>query len=70
MVDLVAEKGKWKLSGGSSYSFYYSSSTPHDILGIEVKTRSYPLKEIEALMADYHKENHAGKLVLRVSNDI
>ncbi|KIJ23323.1 hypothetical protein M422DRAFT_786205 [Sphaerobolus stellatus SS14] len=37
--------------------------------GIEVKTRSYPLEDIETLMEDYHKENHAGKLVLRVSED-
>lgn len=38
--------------------------------GIEVRTKAYPLKDIETLMQDYHKENHAGKLVLRVSEDV
>jgi len=37
--------------------------------GIEVKTRAYPLADVETLMKDYHKESHAGKLVLRVSQD-
>ncbi|KIJ35816.1 hypothetical protein M422DRAFT_61229 [Sphaerobolus stellatus SS14] len=37
--------------------------------GIEVRTRSYPLEEIETLIKDYHKETHCGKLVLRVSDD-
>ncbi|KIJ23322.1 hypothetical protein M422DRAFT_39670 [Sphaerobolus stellatus SS14] len=37
--------------------------------GIEVKTRSYPIQDVETLLQDYHKENHAGKLVLRVSDD-
>ncbi|KAF8589806.1 GroES-like protein [Ramaria rubella] len=38
--------------------------------GIEVRTRSYPLEEVETLMQDYHKEGHAGKLVMRVSQDV
>jgi len=37
--------------------------------GIEVKTRTYPLEEVETLMKDYHKESHAGKLVMRISQD-
>ncbi|KAF8577532.1 GroES-like protein [Ramaria rubella] len=38
--------------------------------GIEVKTRSYPLEEIETLVREYHAENHCGKLVLRISQDV
>jgi len=37
--------------------------------GIEVKTRTYPLEEVETLITDYHKESHSGKLVMRVSQD-
>jgi len=37
--------------------------------GIEVKTRAYPLDEVQTLISDYHKPNHCGKLVLRVSSN-
>jgi hypothetical protein len=61
MVDMVAEKGipdAWLVN---------ENDLP---IGIEVKTRVYDLMEIQALMQDYHKENHAGKLVLRISQDL
>jgi D-arabinose 1-dehydrogenase-like Zn-dependent alcohol dehydrogenase len=35
--------------------------------GIEVKTRAYDLKDVPQLIEDYHKDSHAGKLVVRVS---
>ncbi|PWO00881.1 GroES-like protein [Tilletiopsis washingtonensis] len=37
--------------------------------GIEVKTRSYPLEKIHDLLEDYGKPGHAGKLVVRVSDE-
>jgi len=37
--------------------------------GIEVKTRVYALEDIEQLLKDYHKDNRAGKFVLRIFND-
>lgn len=40
------------------------------LIGIEVKTRIYDLEDVEKLMSDYHKEDHSGKLVLRVSDDL
>lgn len=40
------------------------------LIGLEVKTRMYPMQDIETLIADYHKDTHAGKLVMRVSEDL
>lgn len=34
--------------------------------GVEVRTRAYGLEEVPRLLADYGKEGHAGKLVVRV----
>lgn len=64
MVNLVAQKGDL-IDVLSTVLILFSS-----VLGIEVRTKTYPLRDIETLMQDYHKENHAGKLVLRVSEDI
>lgn len=36
--------------------------------GIEVKTRAYPLEDVQKLIDDYGESEHAGKLVLRVSS--
>ncbi|GJJ14585.1 hypothetical protein Clacol_008851 [Clathrus columnatus] len=62
MVKIVAEKGKYHINiVKAAYSFF---------LGIEVRTKTYPLEDIKRLMQDYHKEDHAGKLVLRVSDNV
>ncbi|CAO1624612.1 unnamed protein product [Parajaminaea phylloscopi] len=37
--------------------------------GIEVRTRAYPLEEVPSLLRALHEPGHAGKLVVRVSDE-
>ncbi|KAJ9479019.1 putative Alcohol dehydrogenase 2 (putative) [Pseudozyma hubeiensis] len=37
---------------------------------IEVKTRAYPLQEVERMREDYAKPEHQGKMVVRVNGDL